>query len=100
MPTIAEIVTFPLIAGTDPGAFVTAARATDPVVQAQPGFVARHLSQGPDGRWTDYVLWADMEPAQNASNAVMQSSVFARFAEMIDPEGMVLRHEEIQAVFE
>jgi hypothetical protein len=95
MPTIAEIVTFTLIAGADPAAFLEAARATDPLVQAQPGFVARQLSQGPDGRWTDYVLWQDIEAAHAASQAVMQDAGFGAFAAMIDAGAMQMRHEEI-----
>lgn len=95
MPTIAEIVTFTLIAGADPAAFLDAARATDPIVQAQPGFVARQLSQGSDGRWTDYVLWVDMGAAQAASQAVMQEPAFGAFAAMIDEGALEMRHETI-----
>lgn len=98
--TIAEIVTFTLIAGTDAAAFVEAARATDPVVQAQPGFIWRQLSQGPDGRWTDYVVWSDMASAKAAAAAVMQAPAFGTFGAMIAPEGVVMRHETVQAVMD
>lgn len=100
MPNIAEIVTFTLIAGTDPAAFLDAAKATDPIVQAQPGFVERRLSQGPDGRWTDYVLWTDMDAAQTAARVVMETPAFAAFAGLIAPDDMTMRHETVRAVFE
>lgn len=100
MPTVAEIVTFTLLAGSDPTAFIEAARATDTIVQAQPGFVSRHLSQGPDGRWTDYVVWADLNAAEAAAQAVMTAPAFAVFSGMIDPEDVQMRHENIEAVFD
>jgi hypothetical protein len=94
-PTQAEYVTFRLAPGTDPAAFLAAARATDAALASHPGYLARHLSEGPDGQWTDCVLWSDATAAHAAAAAAMSDPRFGPFMAAIAPESMVMRHETL-----
>lgn len=91
--TCVEVVTFRLVPGADPAAFVSAARATEAPVRAQPGFLRRRLVQGPDGRWTDWVEWRDAASAEAAAQAMMAEPAFGPFMAQIDADGLVMRHE-------
>jgi hypothetical protein len=92
---VIEYVTFTLVPGADEAAFLTAARATEPLVRRQPGFVARRLSRGPDGRWTDAVTWTSLAEAEAAPPAVMADPDFAPFMALIDGPSAVMRHETL-----
>lgn len=92
---VAEIVTFRLVDGAEPQAFVEAAMATAPLVAAQPGFVRRSLSLDATGLWTDHVEWADLASAETAARVVIRAPAFAPFAGMIAVEGMSMRHAAI-----
>jgi hypothetical protein len=92
---VAEIVTFRLLPGTDEAAFLAAARATEAIVAAQPGFRRRSLSRDGAGLWTDYLEWASKPAALNAAQVVMSEPAFAPFAAMIDPQGMEMRHAPV-----
>ncbi|MEY3307096.1 MAG: hypothetical protein RLZZ413_1134 [Pseudomonadota bacterium] len=70
--TVAEIVTFRLLSGTDEARFLADARATDRTVALQPGFLRRSLSRDDTGLWTDYIEWADLASAKVAAEAVMR----------------------------
>jgi hypothetical protein len=94
-PTHAEYVTFRLQPGTDRTAFLAAARTTEDVLATWPGYLARHLSEGPDGRWTDCVLWSDAATAHAAAEQVMRDARLAPFLAAIAPEGMEMRHETV-----
>ena len=93
--TIAEIVTFRLLPGTDEVRFLADAQATDRPVAALPGFLRRSLSRDDTGLWTDYVEWTDLASATAAAQAVMGLPEFAPFIAAIDPEGMVMRHAPV-----
>ena len=94
-PTTLEHVAFRLLPGTAPATFVAAARATGAALSRQPGFVARRLTQGPDGLWQDLVEWTDLATAQAAASAMMAEPDFAPFLAMIDMNGLVMRHDTI-----
>jgi hypothetical protein len=94
-PTHAEYVTFHLNPGTALDDFLAAARATDDLLSSRPGYLARHLSRGPDGRWTDCVLWADADTAMAAGEAIMSDPRAAPFMAAIASEGMEMRHEAL-----
>jgi hypothetical protein len=94
-PPVAEIVTFTLIPGSDEGAFLAAAQATEAPVAAQPGFLRRVLSRDDAGLWTDHVEWADRTSAEAAAQAVMAMPEFGPFAAFIDPSGMTMRHAQV-----
>ena len=85
---VAEIVTFRLTPGTTAEAFTRAARATEPLLRAQPSFLRRRLTQGSDGTWTD---WA----ANAAAETVMQAAAFAPFMALIDGPTVTMRHDTI-----
>lgn len=92
---VAEIVTFALVPGTIEQDFVQAAQATLAPLSGQAGFLGRQLSKGPDGRWTDHVLWSDMATAQSAAKAVMADPAFGPFLAAIDMGSLTMRHEDV-----
>ncbi|MGI1661199.1 antibiotic biosynthesis monooxygenase family protein [Palleronia sp. KMU-117] len=93
--SVAEIVTFRLAPGTSEAAFLQAARGTVPFVKAAPGFVARRLSRLDDGTWTDHVVWASMDQAMAAAEALMAEPAAAPFLQAIDMASVTMRHEAI-----
>jgi hypothetical protein len=94
-PAVIEVVTFLLAPGQTPDSFEQAARATGPVVAAMPGFIARHLSCGEDGQWTDHIHWQDMAAAAHAAAAIMQDPAAQPFLQAIDMESITMRHETL-----
>lgn len=95
MTHVAEIVTFTLANGTTPEEFVKLSQASEAFVRAAPGFAHRQLSQGQDGRWTDYVIWTDMKAAQDAAAQFPQQGFAPALIAAINPEGMQMRHENV-----
>ena len=92
---VAEIVTFRLAEGIGETQFLDAARGTEVFVRAAPGFIARRLSRGDDGRWTDYVEWDSLASAQAAAARIMAEPGAADFIGAIDPESIDMRHEAL-----
>lgn len=92
---VAEIVTFRLAAGISDDAFLVAARATEALVEALPGFVSRRLSRGEDGTWTDHVEWASMDQAMAAAEALTADPAALPFLKAIDPGTIAMRHEAL-----
>lgn len=90
-----EVVTFRLVAGSEPAAFLEAARATEAPLRGQPGFLRRRLVLGADGQWTDWVEWRDAASAQAAAAAMMEVPAFGPFMAMIDGSSVVMRHEAL-----
>ncbi|GAA6158196.1 MULTISPECIES: hypothetical protein [Ruegeria] len=95
MTHVAEIVTFSLADSTTPEAFVKLSQSTEAFVRAAPGFAHRQLSQGEDGRWTDYVVWTDMKAAQNAAAQFPQQDFAAALMTAIKPDSIQMRHEKV-----
>lgn len=93
--TVAEIVTFRLIEGTDPEAFVTAARAIEPMLVDTGHVLGRTLSKDEDGVWTDHVTWTSMAAAMAAAEAIMSNPAAAPMMQLIDPEHVQMRHAPI-----
>lgn len=94
MQTI-ELVTFRLTPGADRLAFLDAARATEATVRRQPGFVARMLTEAPNGTWSDIVTWASHPQAMAAAEAVMSDPDFGPFAAMIDGPTVRMGHSAL-----
>jgi hypothetical protein len=94
LPSI-ELVTFRLMPGADRDRFVAHARATEPVVRRQPGFVARMLTEGADGLWSDIVTWASHADALAAAEAVMADPAFLPFVRMIDGPSARMSHSSL-----
>lgn len=93
--TVIEYVTFTLTPGADDAAFLAAARGTEALVRRQPGFVARRLSRGEGGTWTDAVTWASMADALAAPEVVMADPAFHPFMALIDGPSAIMRHETV-----
>ncbi|UWQ57103.1 hypothetical protein K3722_11215 [Leisingera caerulea] len=93
---VAEIVTFKLADGISMADFTALMQRTEGFVRAQAGFVTRQLSQGADGRWTDYVVWKDMATAQKVAQDFMQQDFSPEVMAAIAPGSAQMRHEEVQ----
>ncbi|QBF31375.1 hypothetical protein [Thalassococcus sp. S3] len=92
---VAEIVTFRLEPGTDPQAFAAAAKGTEAALRKMGTLISRTLSCDEDGLWTDHIVWAFMEDAKAAAQAVMQEPSFQPFGKMISSQDLVMRHAYI-----
>ncbi|MTI03435.1 hypothetical protein [Roseibium sp. RKSG952] len=95
MTHVAEIVTFTLANGTTPEDFVKLSQASESFVRSAPGFTHRQLSQGEDGRWTDYVIWKDMKAAQDAAAQFPQQDFAPALIAAIQPDSIQMRHEHV-----
>ncbi|MFV1442045.1 hypothetical protein VWZ88_17905 [Phaeobacter sp. JH20_36] len=93
---VAEIVTFKLAEGVSEAEFIVLSQASESFVRAQPGFVHRQLSCGEDGRWTDYVIWADMETAKSVAAEFHKQDFCASLMQAIAEGTAQMRHEEVQ----
>lgn len=96
MTHVAEIVTFTLTKDTSPEEFVKLSQASEDFVRAAPGFAHRQLSQGEDGRWTDYVVWTDMKAAQEAAAQFPQQDFASAMMGAINPDSVQMRHEHVR----
>lgn len=92
---VMEIVSFRLTPGTTDAAFLTAAQATAAPLQAQPGFVSRHLTRAEDGSWTDHVLWSSLAAALAGAEAMMAEPAFGPFMALIDGPTVAMRHDTV-----
>ena len=95
MTQVAEIVTFTLAPGISDPEFVALSQASETFVRATPGFMHRHLSKGADGRWTDYVIWQNMETAQKVATLFPQHGFAPALMAAIAPGSEQMRHEEV-----
>jgi hypothetical protein len=94
--TVAEIVTFRLIEGSDPAAFITAARALEPMLKASGTVLSRTLSCDDTGTWTDHITWTTMAAATSTAEAMMADPLAAPMMQMIDPAHVSMRHAPIE----
>ncbi|NRB19252.1 MAG: hypothetical protein HRU33_17200 [Rhodobacteraceae bacterium] len=92
---VVEIVTFTLAEGITNEAFLEINKGTEAFVRSLPGFMHRQLSQGEDGRWTDYVTWDSMESAKAAAAAFMTDGCTAELMKSIVPDSANMRHENL-----
>ncbi|OED48680.1 hypothetical protein AB838_09145 [Rhodobacteraceae bacterium (ex Bugula neritina AB1)] len=92
---VAEIVTFKLADGVSPADFMALMQRTEDFVRKQDGLVTRQLSQGEDGKWTDYVVWKDMATAQNVAQTFMQQEFAPEVVAALAPDSASMRHEEV-----
>ncbi|MGJ8625420.1 MAG: hypothetical protein ACSHXB_00560 [Sulfitobacter sp.] len=92
---IAEIVTFRLVEGSNTDAFTKAAEAMMPFLRSTGAMTGRILSCDPDGTWTDHITWTSLEAATSAAKEMFERPEAAPVMQMIDPEGMSMRHAPI-----
>ena len=92
---VAEIVTFALADNVKSADFVEISKGTESFVRGLPGFVHRQLSEGEDGKWTDYVIWESMEAAKSAAAEFMKAGCTAELMAAIAPDSAAMRHENV-----
>jgi len=92
---VAEIVTFTLTPNVSPEEFVAISQQSEAFVRVQGGFLRRQLSQGQDGQWTDYVVWADMDAANAAMQAFPKQDFAPALMAAIAPDSVRMRHESV-----
>ena len=96
MTHIVENVRFRLADGVSAEAFLEANKAVAAWLSARAGFVARTLSEGPDGQWPDHVEWTDMASARAASEAMMSEENLAPFGMAIAAGSIEMRHDRLR----
>lgn len=92
---VAETVTFELAETVTDAEFVALSQGTEAFVRSCPGFIFRRLSKGEDGRWTDSVVWQDMETAQAAAKAFEAQDFLPGLMAAMKPNSVTMRHETI-----
>lgn len=92
---VMEVVRVRAAKGTTDQQLADAARATDALVRAQPGFLARHLLRDETGGWTDLVLWSGRAEAQAASARVTADPAFGPYMAAIDVSSVSMAHEAV-----
>jgi hypothetical protein len=95
-PPVAEIVTFRLVAGTEPADFIAAADKLGPFLRNTGALVHRTLTVDDTGLWTDHILWTSAQAAQTASTQMFDRPEARPFIAMIAPDDMVMRHAPVQ----
>lgn len=70
MPQAVEITTFRLNAGLTTADFIAANADIDPWLQAQPGFLSRHICEREDGFVVDMLIWDSTEAGHRAAAGV------------------------------
>lgn len=93
---VAEIVTFRLVAGTNPADFIAAAGKMGPFLRETGALVHRTLSTDDTGLWTDHILWTSPEAAKAASTQMFERPEAKPFIAMIAPGDMVMRYAPVQ----
>ena len=92
---VAEVVSFRINQGIDDADFISMARATEGLVRAQSGFLARYLIRADSGVWTDFVIWENAARARAAATAVMQAAEFVPFMAAIDVSSIEMSHQPV-----
>lgn len=92
MTPVLELVSFRLATDLAPDAFVALAKATEPVLRRQPGYVSRKLVHAPDGAWTDIVEWESLAAAQEAARTILSDPAFTPFVAAIDMGSVSMAH--------
>ena len=92
---VAEIVSFELAEGVTPEQFVTLSQASEAYIRAAPGFLHRQLSHGEDGRWTDYVIWADIKCAKSIADDFPKQEFAPALMAAIATGSAKMRHETV-----
>ncbi|SPJ27263.1 hypothetical protein [Falsiruegeria mediterranea] len=95
MTQVAEIVTFTLAPSVSDAEFVALSQASEAFVRSTPGFLHRQLSKGADGRWTDYVIWQDIETAQKVAASFPNQDFAPALMAAIAKGSEQMRHEEV-----
>ncbi len=92
---VIETVSFKLKADITNEQFLAATKPVTAFLQAQPGFVGRHLSSDGEGQWLDHVEWKSMEQAQAAAAKFPTDPSLATLGGSLDFETVVMKHSKL-----
>ncbi|MBS9716679.1 hypothetical protein ACFFUT_16780 [Pseudohalocynthiibacter aestuariivivens] len=92
---VAEVVSFELAEGISDAQFVSLSQASENFVRSAKGFLSRTLSKGEDGRWTDYVLWKDMDAAQAMAADFPKQDFAQGLMAAIAPDTVRMEHQTV-----
>ncbi len=93
---VIEMVTYKLNDGMDKDAFIKAALAMNPWIEAQPGFLQRRLSCAEDGTWIEHVHWTDMASAKAAAAGIGSDPANAEALAAIAGPSVQVSHSELE----
>jgi HEAT repeat protein len=97
---VIEWAEFSLKPDASEAAMLALAPAVTDWLRAQPGFRARRLSKGPDGRWADCCFWADMATAKAAADAIEAAPAVRPFLDLLDWKTVSVRHFAVSVTAE
>ena len=63
----------------------------------RPGFLRRTLARGEGREWLDVIYWEELELAEQAAAAAMQSAACGPFFAMIDESSIEMQHYEVRS---
>jgi len=92
---IAEIVSFQLAEGVVDADFLETLSRSAEFVSSAPGYITRDVCRDDEGRWTDRVIWADMDSAKAAQAAFMSQDFVPDILNAIDRESFVISHQPV-----
>lgn len=90
-----EAVTYKLVDGTFPSAFVAANGKVNEWMRKQPGFLKRELSRLEDDSWLDIVHWESAAEAKQAGEKFMTELSDCECMSMIAPDSTRMSHGEL-----
>ncbi len=93
---VIETVTFRLLDGVAPDAFLQAAHEATAFMTDCPGFLRRRLSCADDGTWTEHVEWASLYAAHAAAARIGQDARARAFVGAIDGPSVRLAHSHLK----
>lgn len=92
---VAEIVTFELNEGVSDADYIALNQKSHAYVSYARGFVSRKLSKSADGRWTDYVVWQNLEDAMAAQAGFMDQDFAPDMIGAINAETLRMEHQNV-----
>jgi len=96
MKKVLEIVSYSLTDNQKENEFLQASEKVQAeVMPSTKGFIGRKVLKNADGRFCDIVMWENMEDAQNAMKAVMQSETCLAMFAFIKQDSIEMNHFEI-----
>jgi hypothetical protein len=90
-PTL-EVVLFRAKDGVGDEQIVEAADGLQRDLEGMPGYLRRRLYKGEDGRWIDFVDWADLAQALAAVEAIGERPSAHRFMALVDMDSIEMLH--------
>lgn len=91
-----ETVTFRVLDGVAPDAFLQAAQEATAFMNDCPGFLRRRLSCAADGTWTEHIEWASLDYAEAAAARIGQDARARAFVRAIDGPSVKLGHSALK----